>query len=311
MSCLTLSIITPSFNQGRFIKRTIDSVLSQGVKLEYRVFDGGSHDETVSILRQYADYLSFVSEPDHGQAHAVNKGLQQAQGDIIGWLNSDDIYYPGVLKKIIDYFEMHPEVDLVYGDAFHIDENDAIIEKYPTEPFNQDRLKSNCYLSQPAVFFRRQVIERFGMLDETLNFCMDYEFWLRIAFAGGRMAYIPEVLAGSRLHAATKTLSLPLKAHNEALAMLHHKFGCVSADWLVTYAITLAKQKKELPKYSARFILTVLGISFHSAIYWNGYINGIKTYLLMIKKLFNRRGGPVCPPGQVTHDNQTPQTHSL
>ncbi|MDH5681933.1 MAG: glycosyltransferase, partial [Spirochaetota bacterium] len=137
----TLTVITPSFNQGAFIKRTIDSVLEQNVgSLEYIVMDGGSKDNTLDVLKSYGDKITWFSEPDKGQADAVNKGLKLAKGEIIGWLNSDDIYYPHALKKVLEIFERNPEIQVVYGMADHIDINDEWIEAYPTEPWNYELL---------------------------------------------------------------------------------------------------------------------------------------------------------------------------
>jgi len=125
---LRLTVITPSFSQARFIRRTIDSVLSQNVGgLEYLVFDACSTDGTSDILRDYAARLTAVVEPDAGQADAVNKGLARATGDVIGWLNSDDVYYPGACRRVLDVFETRADVDVVYGEADHIDEGGRIM----------------------------------------------------------------------------------------------------------------------------------------------------------------------------------------
>ncbi len=224
--------------------------------------DGGSQDQTLSLLKHYQNRLRWVSEPDHGQAHAVNNGLQNATGDIIGWLNSDDIYYPDAVRTVCDFFAAHPGVDVVYGQANHIDEHDKVIELYPTEAWSGERLKETCFLSQPAVFFRRSVIERFGLLDEKLHYCMDYEYWIRLSLQGAKFAYLEKVLAGSRLHGETKTLSQPLKAHREAIAMLRNKFGAVAMAWLIVYAVAWVKAKVSvrLPKWVIKILAGMVAV---------------------------------------------------
>lgn len=232
----SISIVTPSLNQGKFIERTIKSVLTQGIdNLEYYIADGGSTDGTLDVIKKYCDRLSHVSEKDNGQAAGVNKGIKATSGEIIGWLNSDDIYYPGALSSVVDYFAAHPETDVVYGDAHHIDENDNILEPYCTEEWNYDRLKEVCFLCQPTVFFRRRLLKQAGFLDENLHFCMDYEYWLRL----GKLttfARIPSVLAGSRMYQANKTLGARVAVHKEINDMLLQKIGYVPDKWIYAYA---------------------------------------------------------------------------
>jgi hypothetical protein len=211
---LSFSIVTPSYNQVAFIERTIRSVLDQEVaELEYVVVDGGSHDGTVQILERYADRLWYRSEADEGQAHAINKGLALTSGDLIGWLNSDDIYYPGTLDAVRGYFAAHEDVDILYGNADHINEQDRTIEPYGCEPWDPERLRDVCFLCQPAVFFRRRVIERHGLLDASLDYCMDYEYWLRLAVQGAHFAYLPRKLAGSRMYSWNKTMGQRVAVH--------------------------------------------------------------------------------------------------
>jgi glycosyltransferase involved in cell wall biosynthesis len=269
-----VSIVTPSFNQGRFIERTILSVLEQGVKdLEYFVVDGGSRDETVEILKRYESRLWWVSEPDRGQADAVNKGLRRCRGDLIGWLNSDDIYYPGMVAAACEFLASRPEVDVVYGDANHIDAQDKVIEPYPTEEWDPRRLVDACYLCQPAVFFRRSVIEKFGLLNERLNFCMDYEYWLRLAAGEASFGRLRQVIAGSRLHPETKTLGSRVEFHREINDMLHERLGRVPDRWLVNYAHALLDEKGVPRTARFRFPVLVSAASIMAAMLWNRRIS--------------------------------------
>ncbi len=279
---MRISIVTPSFNQGKYIERTLLSVLSQSIPdLEYIVMDGGSSDETVDILKKYSSQLTFISEKDRGQAHAVNKGLQMTRGEIIGWLNSDDIYYPDALKTVLDFFEKNPEIDIVYGKANHIDQNDLVLEAYPTQKWNLKKFRQTCFISQPAVFFRRRVIEQYGLLNEDLNFCMDYEYWLRTALYGARFFYLEKILAGSRLYPETKTLSAPMRANQEAMEMLKEKFGMVPARWLLNEAVMKTREKTSCRLPNPRYLIQVLKNMFISAIYWNGFFKGLRSCLLL------------------------------
>ena len=235
---MNISIITPSFNQGKFIERTLQSVLNQTdnktYTIEYVVMDGGSSDETIAILKRYEDKIKWVSECDKGQTHAVNKGLNATSGDIIGWLNSDDIYYPNTIKKISEFFTTHPDIDVAYGEAYFIDKEDNILNYYPTEKWNLEKFKSRCFISQPATFFRRRVVIQYGLLDENLHFCMDYEYWLRLGLRGVKFAYIPCVLAATRIYPETKTASGYLRANQEVIAMLKKHIQIIPPEWIVS-----------------------------------------------------------------------------
>lgn len=271
---LTISIITPSFNQGRFIERTIQSVISQNVDhIEYVVMDGGSTDNTVSILKKYASQLQWVSEKDRGQTHAVNKGILATSGEIIGWLNSDDIYYPQAVQEACRFFESNPGVDVLYGGANNIDENDKIIESFLTGPWEKEKLKDNCYISQPTVFFRRRIVEKLGLLDEDLNYCMDYEYWLRLGFGGAKFAYLPKKLAATRFYAETKTLSDRLDVHKEINDMLLKKFGQVPDRWLFNYSHALLEQKKMNRSNRWLFTPALIVMTFFYSWRWNRKIS--------------------------------------
>jgi glycosyltransferase involved in cell wall biosynthesis len=268
---MKFSIVTPSFNQGRFIERTLASVARQdGAQIEHMVVDGGSSDDTVAILQRVGTRgLRWVSEPDRGQTDAINKGIRATDGDVIGWLNSDDIYYPGAIAAVAAYLEAHPEVDLVYGLADHIDADDRTIDLYPTQAWNLQRLEDTCYICQPAMFFRRRVVERFGQLDENLHFCMDYEFWLRLGRAGARFGFVDRKLAGSRMYGGNKTLSARMKVHLEINDMMKRTIGRVPERWLCNYAHVVVDQRLDRRREPVRFLRAVALESVRAALHWN------------------------------------------
>ncbi len=266
---LKLSVVTPSYNQGRFIERTILSVLEQRYPVEYVVFDGGSKDETIEILQKYGDRLRWVSEKDRGQGHAVNKGIHASHGDVIGWINSDDIYYPGAFHTVMDYFECHPEIDLVYGSANHIGVNDEVIEPYPTEDWDAEHLKDVCFICQPAAFFRRRVVDRLGGIDESLLYTMDYEYWLRLAKGGVRAARLPDLLAGSRMYSDNKTMKSRVRVHAEMNKMFIKVNGVVPDRWIFNYAHAVL-DARNLPRTARfRFATAVSLLSIWNAWKWN------------------------------------------
>lgn len=284
---VSISIITPSFNQGRFIERTIKSVINQGiVGLEYLVVDGGSTDNTLNVLKNYSEYIQWIHEEDEGQADAVNKGLRMTTGEIIGWLNSDDIYYPNAIKKVNDFFAKNPEIDIIYGKAFHIDVNGIEMGFYYSEDWNLERLKNVCYICQPAVFFRRRVINKFGYLDKTLQYCMDYEYWLRLALSGAKFAYLPEVLAGSRLYEETKTLSSKIAVHKEINDMFKKLLGEVPNRWLSNYAHVVVRVKmSKILSLPWCFNLMITFIVIYASLKWN---RGLNKKLLQLLWLWSK-----------------------
>ena len=271
-SVSVVSIITPSFNQGRFIERTIESVLGQalgGRRLEYLIVDGGSRDQTPQVVQRYAGRLGWISEPDRGQADAVNKGLRLTSGDVIGWLNSDDIYYPGAISAACDFLEQHPAVDVVYGDAEHLDEAGRVLGPYPTEPFDAKRLEDVCYVCQPAVFFRRRVIARYGVLDERLHVALDYEYWLRLVQGGAVFAHMPRVLAGWRLHPSIKSYTQRIQLHTEVNAMMRERLGRVPDRWIYNYAHARLERLGIQSRQHVRFAVGLTACTLWASLRWN------------------------------------------
>lgn len=203
-----VSIVTPSYGQADYIGRTIDSVLSQGYpSLEYFVQDGGSEDGTVDVLKEYSDRLSgWESAPDGGQSHAINLGFAKTSGEIMAWLNSDDILLPGALACVVDYFVRHPEVDVVYGNRLLIDENDMEIGCWILPGHDGKALSWADYVPQETLFWRRSLWERVGgKIDESFRFAMDWDLLVRFRDVGARFAHIPRFLGAFRIHEHQKT----------------------------------------------------------------------------------------------------------
>ena len=270
---MKISIVTPSYQQGQFIERTLQSVASQmspDFEIEHVVFDGGSADNTIEVLKNFSPAVRWLSKKDNGQTDAVNKGIRDTDGEIIGWLNSDDIYYPNAIARVVAYFNAHPEIDVVYGMADHIDLEDHAFESYPSEPWDYDRLQETCFICQPALFFRRRVVEQYGVLDESLNYCMDYEYWLRLGKAGVSFGYLEEKLAGSRLYADNKTLGSRVKVHAEINTMFKTLFGRVPDRWLYNYAHVLIGDRLGTLIPRPKIIMIELGLrSLMAALRWN------------------------------------------
>lgn len=216
-----ITIITPSYNQSRYLEQTIRSVLQQGYPaIEYFVIDGGSTDSSVEIIRKHESQLSgWVSEPDRGQADAINKGFHRASGEYIAWLNSDDLYQPGAIRAAIETFQKHPQAGLVYGNVLSIDQNSQPFNLQTFKPSNLANLMSFNIISQPAVFMRRAVLEQAGFLDLDYHLLLDHHLWLRMAVLAP-MIYIPETLASARYHAEAKNLARTADFGREAFKIV-------------------------------------------------------------------------------------------
>lgn len=248
----TLSIVTPSYNQGRYIEETIKSVLSQEGQfcIEYFIMDGGSTDCSVEIIKKYETLITdkkwpikcrgikygWVSEKDKGQTDALNKGFLRAAGDMVSWINSDDIYFPGAFSVVTGHFLKHPEVDFVYGDGDVIDETGRIQWGWISRPFDLGLLKSynfrkdsfNNYIMQQATFWRRTVHDKIGLLDISFDYAMDYEYWIRAGSCGLTMAYVPVKLGKFRMVENTKSLSSPMVFWPDALEIFRRYNGAKS-----------------------------------------------------------------------------------
>ena len=235
-----VSIVTPSFNQARFIEETIRSVLLQGYpNLEYIVVDGGSSDGSIEIIRKYEPWLTYwVSEPDKGQADAINKGFDRCTGEILAWLNSDDIYTPNAVACVVRYFAEHSQCNIIYGEAWYIDENGYRLRpiRYVTEMIQKRCILNGNIVAQPAAFWRRHLWLTIGKLDTHLTWGLDWEFFIR-AYFHTELNYVPEFLASCRLHKNMKSL-MTVEARHAEIARISRQYGGWWQPTNIAYQVT-------------------------------------------------------------------------
>jgi glycosyltransferase involved in cell wall biosynthesis len=204
---LRIAVVTPSYNTARYIGTAIRSVLDQSFQnFDYVVMDGGSTDGTIDILRSFGDRIRWVSEKDQGQADAIRRGFERTTGDILAWLNSDDLLNPGTFQTVAEFFASHPEVDVVYGDASYVDaDGNHVARCAHIEPFSPRRLLHySDFIVQPAAFFRRSAYDAVGGINPRWHWAMDYDLWIRLA-QKHRFAYVRTELARYRWLADNKT----------------------------------------------------------------------------------------------------------
>ncbi|MDP2158142.1 MAG: glycosyltransferase family 2 protein, partial [Nitrospirota bacterium] len=228
-----------SFQQVRFLRAAIDSILAQDYRpLEVLVMDGGSTDGSVDILKTYGDKISYCSGPDGGQCNAINTGLNRSRGEIVAWLNSDDFYYQGAIAKAVEALQGDPEAALVYGEGNLVSESGEIIRRFPeTVPFNLWRLSNHSdYILQPTVFFRREAVFACGLLDEGLHWGLDWDLWIRI---GKRFPFVyhNDVLAASRIYGETKTATGGYRRLREIIRILSRHNGKKASPAAVAHTI--------------------------------------------------------------------------
>jgi glycosyltransferase involved in cell wall biosynthesis len=212
-----ISIITPSFNQARYLEATLLSVLAQDyAPIEYIVVDGGSTDGSLGILQRFAGRLAgWVSEPDSGQADAINKGFRMAKGEILAWLNSDDLYLPGAVAEAVDALRRHPEAGMVYADGILIDEDGRLLDWHRYRAYDASDLLSFEVLLQPTVFMRRSALDAAGGLQTGYRLILDHDLWVRIA-ARFPIVHVPRFWAAERTHPEAKTMAAAAEFAEEA-----------------------------------------------------------------------------------------------
>lgn len=261
-----VSIIIPSFNQGRYIKATLDSILEQDYRpIEIVCMDGGSKDETVSVLKSYSNYpeLRWVSEKDRGVVHAVNKGFAEVRGDVVGIQSSDDCYLPGAISRIVDQFRTDSTVGLVYGDTVKIDHAGVTLRKDRLGPFSLENVfLFRTWIPQPSTFFRREMLVACGGWNESIPYAPDTDLWIRMAFRT-RVRKLDEFLSERRIHGEQRDTQavkisrdfvkmiddspdIPIaspevqKAAKAARHLIHRRYRKDNSDWRVAYHLLAA-----------------------------------------------------------------------
>jgi glycosyltransferase involved in cell wall biosynthesis len=253
-----VTIVTPSYNQGEFIRATIESVLAQDYpQLEYIVMDGGSTDQTAAITAEYASRLTWISERDRGQAHAINKGFQRAKGDIAAWLNSDDILLPGAVSRAVKAFNDAPPgvgsgIGAIYGEGYLMDREGRFTRTFPaTEPFNLWKLTHlSDYVLQQSTFFRRAAVEEVGWLDEELHYTLDWDLLIKLGKRFG-LHYVPEYFGALREYPEAKSFAGGRARIEEIRRVLERHTGLHRAPGYWTYGLANVyeswKQRCEQP----------------------------------------------------------------
>lgn len=216
-----VSIITPSYNQARYLEQTICSVLEQDhPRIEYIVMDGASTDGSVEVIRKHAGQLVYwESVKDQGQADAINKGFARATGEIVAWLNSDDYYLPGTISAAVKVFEENPDVVLVYANMLAVDENGQTFNTLTYKQLTLEDLLCFQIIGQPAVFMRRSVLQQTSGLDPTFHFLLDHLLWIQIA-KRGRVLHVNQTWSAARYHAEAKNVAKATEFGREAFRIL-------------------------------------------------------------------------------------------
>lgn len=301
----TISIITPSFNQGGFIEETIRSVISQegDFYLDYIIMDGGSADNSVEIIKKYEALLEdkkwpvkcaginyrWVSKKDEGQAYAISKGFNMADGSVFAWLNSDDTYLPDAMNAVAEYFRAYPQTGMVYGKTYFTDKTGVVIGTYPTEPFNAKKLAMVTFMTQSSTFFTKKTYYEAGGLYTHLHYTMDFDFWVRVS-KKFKIEYLDAFLSTYRLHAESKTMSdsHAFKFQDEYLRTVMKYYSWAPANRV--YGYCYSRLKCTAPAFLVRlqplFICLTLVMTAVTYIFLN---KGIRTEDIRMLKRINFR----------------------
>lgn len=262
-----VGIVIPSYNQGKYLEAAIRSVLEnkRHADINVVVMDGGSNDESVDIIRKYEQELNaWYSEPDDGQADAINKGIGELPDcDYYMWLNSDDIYESEYSVQMLVDYAYENKLEVCYGLSHFINEHESIIGEYPVEEFEYNKLGERCFLSQPSVMFSRKAYRETGLINKNLNMCLDYEYWMRLA-KSYEFGFIKEYIGATRMHENTKTSTMKQQHLKEAISIMQKYYKNVPMRWIAEKI--LADYPKSILKYIPRRLLILLLLPFRRQI---------------------------------------------
>ncbi|MBU0908018.1 MAG: glycosyltransferase [Proteobacteria bacterium] len=233
-----VSVAVPSYNQGKFLEKALNSIFLQDIPHEILVADGGSSDGSLAILQQWSPRLSWWrSHTDKGQASAINEAVSIGSAPYVCWLNSDDLLMPGALAALLESLEKHRDSPAVYGKCWLLKPDGTKAMPYFTSSFSEWMLARRCFIAQPATLIRRSAWDAVGGLDESLHMCLDYDLWWKLYKYGGPLNYLAKEVAATRMHAETKTSSRRADHYREAMSVVRKHYGSVPLKWYIAWPL--------------------------------------------------------------------------
>jgi glycosyltransferase involved in cell wall biosynthesis len=247
LSDANITIAVPSFNQGRYLNDALASIFEQDLPVEVFVMDGGSTDNSLEIIKQWEPRLAgWRSHTDTGQASAINEGISRGTAPYVCWLNSDDFFYPGGLKKLVDALRDHPDKQFTYGKCWTVSGKGKKLFPYLALPFSSRLFSNFCFIAQPATLITRDAWVKAGGLNENLQMAFDYDLWWRLFEKYGKPLYSREFVAATRMHKDTKTATQTDLHYQESIDVVNRNWGSVPVKWRV--ALPVMKMIRKLIK---------------------------------------------------------------